>query len=404
MHNGDVHPFYLLMVLLLMAAIPLVEIVFHHRASSLRSQLSLTNERITKQQRKISSWSHIKNATFPYASSPIPIVPVEMKRLNSSLPSFVEYRRNLALLFERVNQSVVVAEMSRHLQMEPWDVHVECPNKNHSSVDEPSHLGVIVVAVDCTVGQCHDDDENIRNHASLLDGALENWSENLAYFNRTPLIIFHRGPFPQKSLSLIQERFGNCKFVEIWGEGSWKTFQRVFFLSQFYTMMDSNTRGYDYYMRLDVNFRFRHVIRYDLFQFMHRNRLMIGFTQLGLLDTVYRKEMYHTLHERVWSYCLQQGILPLGEMRQDGDFGAHDTLHAGPFEISHFAVYQNENYGTFLESIDAMDGIVEERWSEWNVKTQWIKIHVPRIATHWFCDVSSWYLMDFPQRCSLKCL
>ena len=313
-----------------------------------------------------------------------------------------------------------VPEFSEHAFLEPeWTIRVKCPNHSKTYQEEKKKLGVYVCITDMSKGKMHREGMTLSGNHLDFYGAVRNWREFIFAKHPHTFLIFHYGSLLPHVESFVRRELDGIdmevKFIEV----SVKTFlgrktdgkkftsnNNYWGISVFYVndlFKHPAMQHYEYYMRFDDDFRFVEPVRYDLFKFMKENNLDVGFSLLGMPDNAYGEWTAH-FQERVWAYFLKLGILPLEEMKVQGKFGSGDTIHAGPFEVGRISVYNNANYDHFIESLDIWEGVQKYHWSEQNIKTQWIKMYIPRRSLHWFCDLHTFHKLYFRPRCTIKCL
>ncbi|KAF0984168.1 hypothetical protein FDP41_007345 [Naegleria fowleri] len=326
-----------------------------------------------------------------------------------------------------------LTEFTDHVYYEPnWNIVAKCPSNNkdyetylpkNPLTGKQKQLGVYIVMTDFSKNKVHREGEFDRGIRIDLYGAIINWKENVFKHFPHPFIIFHYGKllepvkqFVEKELTTLNMQvtfveISTHTFLKRKADGKqWKNsdvnYRHFWGMNKFYIhdlFAHPSLKDFEYYMRFDDDFRLMEPLKYDIFKFMEENNLQVGYSCLGMPDHASGFWSGH-LHERIWSYFLRQGILPLEEMRTAGKWGQADTIHAGPFEVARISVYDNPNYYHFIESVDIWEGTGVYRWSEQNFKSQWIKMYVPRLATHWFCDLSTYHKVFFVPRCNLTCI
>ncbi|KAL9656407.1 hypothetical protein ABK040_005173 [Willaertia magna] len=351
-------------------------------------------------------------------------------------------------------------QLSDHVYLEPmWKVSVKCPKENDkellevnewtsyslpeksfSDYDPKVHgspnkdkrtrktLGVYIALTEIKKdGTLYK--ENSGHRISLFD-TIDNWKNMFIKKYNYPIVIFHFGKMTERIRNIFMEKvkdIKDCKmyFVEInpdeflpsrftkqpWAaqEKEHNRFNKRYFdMSKFlahdlykHPIMDN----FVYYLRLDDDATFYYPMNYDPFKFMYLNNLLVGYSMLGMPESGDKHRPWTTQFiERTWTYCLKQGILPPEEVRINGNFGTADTLHAGPFELGKISVYNNPAYDHYLESVNIWEGMATWGWREQFVKTIWVKLYVPRLSTHWFCDFAMHHYIPFAQRCYIDCV
>ncbi|KAL9646407.1 hypothetical protein ABK040_013921 [Willaertia magna] len=389
---------------------------------------------ILRQSEEIEKWTNARsfksgseiNYSLETSIQPLPINKYSnyerenRKRINYD--RIVEYELEYRREWKSNNQ----VKFSDHVYYEPkWNVVMKCPEQhlNYISYEinpltrKKKQLGVYLTLI--SIGE----NNYLRkeNTAECPFLAFKNWKDNLISKYPHTLIIFYFGQLTERIYHKIQFIFKDVKNLKIIYEPVSDILRRSFDNKvwngrlQYYTMskflahdlyQHPLLKDYVYYMRLDSDLKFNKPITYDPFKFMHVNGLLVGYGLLGMPECGYTSDAEswtRTLQEKVNSYFLLQGVLPLEEIRPNGNFGWADTIHAGPLEINKISVFDNEQYHHFLESIDIWEGMSTYRWREQIVKTLWIKMFVPRMSTHWFCDLDVWHKINFRERCHIVC-
>ncbi|KAL9656892.1 hypothetical protein ABK040_006984 [Willaertia magna] len=407
--------------------------------------------KIQQQQVEIEYWSKSRfeskrDYNIPIATiTPLPIN--KYKNYEKEFRKQINYTRitEFMLEYRSIWKSNNQVSFSDHVFLEPkWTIRMKCPTTNseqnnnyniplQESVNndiiteinpltgKPKRLGVYLtlISIDAKTGLVRKENDKFENP---YDGFL-NWKNQFIKKYPHPLLIFYFGRMTKRIMTRIVNIFKDVPNLEITFERvgdissrsfdgkSWKKDTKEYFTMSKFLGHDLYKKpilkNYVYYLRLDSDVRFTKAFTYDPFRFMYENRLLVGYGLLGMPESGYTDD-YHTwtktLQEKVHSYFLRQGVLPLEEIRPNGNYGWADTIHAGPMELNKISVFDNEQYYHFVESIDLWEGMTTYRWREQIFKTLWIKMYVPRMSMHWFCDLDVWHKINFRQRCTVVCV
>jgi hypothetical protein len=99
------------------------------------------------------------------------------------------------------------------------------------------------------------------------------------------------------------------------------------------------------------------------------------------------------------SFFAAQGILNLGHSNPYGNYGFHDTLMAGPFEVYQRDLFSNDGYLCWTKAVGLGHKSLQPR--EQFFKSLWLRMIVAPIDMHWFCDLHFFHKVEFKPRCLL---
>ncbi|KAG2386784.1 hypothetical protein C9374_001819, partial [Naegleria lovaniensis] len=298
------------------------------------------------QLEKKNSWNSMTSGRWKLTSKQYE----ENKKWSPRIREFVaDYRSHWGL-------NSLTNEFTDHVYYEPnWNVLAKCPSneKDYETsltinplTGKRKQLGVYVVMTDFSKNKVHREGEFDRGIRIDLYGAIINWKDNVFKHFPHPFIIFHYGKLLEAVKQFVEMELAPLNMTVTFVEISTQTFlkrntdgkpwrnadinyKHFWGMNKFYThdlFAHPLMKGFEYYMRFDDDFRLMEPFKYDIFKFMEENNLQVGYSCLGMPDHASGFWSGH-LHERIWSYFLRQGVLPLEEMKTAGKWGQADTIH-----------------------------------------------------------------------------
>jgi hypothetical protein len=234
--------------------------------------------------------------------------------------------------------------------------------------------------------------------------ALENWYSSLLHQFPFDVVLFVSAeqniPDLLKTYSPVwQIKFPNVSItIESTLLSNSRKHMNVFLGHKIYS--HPALRKYDYIWRLDSDATFLNVVHHNPVAEMMSSGKLVGWTVLGMPEIGMRLNEAVAAETMSWALC--HGTLFRPNLY--ANYGAHDTIMAGPFEILPRRLFDSAQYTAWFRGIvlPKLSAIAHDQVREQYFKTLWIQLMVPPVNTLYLCEIGIHHKIPFPARCTLK--